>query len=275
MPMAAATSSANTATTTSIATKLVTVLFTEAERHGRRRDRAVGRDRRDGPVLAQVGQGDGPDDPVVGDGEHLLDLLVGEPGVAGAALVRVAGVAGGDARRRPCRRAGAGSRCPGRWTGRPSGAALLDRRGGAERVGRRPEPAAGDRPPAGAGKWMSAARSCAAESFSSSWSTRELRSASVVTVPMAAATTATSATTVTTSRRRSVHRGREPTAIRRTASARTPRRAACAASGCGPCRSCGAGRTRRARRCWPGRRSRTARRGRGSAPWTAPAWGCA
>ena len=64
----------------------------------------------------------------------------------------------------------------------------------------------------------------------------------------------------------------EPHACR-PASARSRRRASCGSSARGRRRSSCAGRRCRARRRWPGRRSRSSTRGRGSAPCSAPGVG--
>ena len=61
---------------------------------------------------------------------------------------------------------------------------------------------------------------------------------------------------------------------KREAAARTRRRAGCGSAGAPWCRPCAAARTRRTRRCRCRRGSRSPRRGRGSASWTAPGWSC-
>ena len=104
------------------------------------------------------------------------------------------------------------------------------------------------------------------------------RMARVVAVPITAAVTATSSTTTATSRAVRVSGRRAPAARSRLtwpASGRSRRRAWCGSSGRARRRpSCG-GRRCRARRRWPARRSRTARRGRGSAPCSGRGAGCA
>ena len=74
------------------------------------------------------------------------------------------------------------------------------------------------------------------------------------------------ATAVTTSRDGERGERASAPASRRPASARSPRRAWCGSSARGRRRSSCAGRRCRARRRWPGRRSRSSRPGRGSAP---------
>ena len=60
----------------------------------------------------------------------------------------------------------------------------------------------------------------------------------------------------------------------RAAAARTPRRAGYGSAWAPWCPPCAAARTRRTRRCRCPRGSRSPRRGRGSASWTAPGWRC-
>ena len=116
-------------------------------------------------------------------------------------------------------------------------------------------------------------RFCAVSSSRSSWLTRIPRAPSTVARHISTAMTATVSTIRGWSCAASPPRRGALTSPR--GGARNPRLAWCGSWARGRRRSSCADRRCTARRRWPGRRSRSSRRGRGSGPSTARAWGCA